>query len=163
MKKVRYNVFETNSSSMHSIIIGNLNLNLNIKNENVFRCFIDNEGILEIPLGKFGWGVDWYTDPYTKLQYALTMVYETETPYINNRGKNESAFYETSGYNEILDLLRSKCNVQHINIRSFDGYIDHQSREDYHSLDDFLNEYDVILEDFIFNPNVILKIDNDNH
>ena len=43
------------------------------------------------------------------------------------------------------------------------GYIDHQSCEDYGCLDHFLNRYGVTLEQFIFDPNVTLITDNDNH
>ena len=45
----------------------------------------------------------------------------------------------------------------------FDGYIDHQSHEDYSCLQDFLDDYGVTIEEFIFSPNVILHTDNDNH
>ena len=158
MIKMRKNVFETNSSSEHSISFAKPEKNY-VLHDNLFI----RDGVLEIELGQFGWGIDWYNDPYTKLQYALTMVYSGETPYTDDGtwDKSKEAFYKTDGFNEIFNLLHKKYDIEEIKIKSFDGYIDHNSC--YGSLDDFLNDYNVTLEDFIFNPNVILNIDNDNH
>lgn len=157
---MRKNVFETNSSSAHSISFAKSKKPYTVHD----NLFIEN-GVLEIELGQFGWGIDSYNDPYTKLQYALTMVYEVETPYTDDGtcDKDNKAFYKTDGFNEIFNLLHEKYDIKEIEIESFDGYIDHQSRYGYDSLDDFLNDYNVTLENFIFNPNVILEIDNDNH
>ena len=176
MIKVREQVFETNSSSAHSISVhGKSSLAhnyLDIIHE------IDEFGELEVELGEFGWGIDYYTDALTKLQYALTMVYEVEVDsdvknclsqvwnfyalYESDKDKIKEAFYETEGYKEIADLLRRTCGVEKLTVCNFDGYIDHQSSEDYRSLNDFLNDWDIDLEDFIFSENVTLRISNDN-
>lgn len=173
--KIREQVFETNSSSAHSVFIHG-----KISSEHNYLDImqkVDWLGELEVELGEFGWGIDYYTDALTKLQYALTMVYETEIDNdIKNltwtwsdldelesyKNKTEKAFYETEGYKEIADLLRRTCGVEKLTVYNFDGYIDHQSCEDYHSLNDFLNDWNVSLEDFIFSENITLKISNDN-
>lgn len=160
MIKIREQVFETNSSSAHSVYV-RWSDNAVFEYDSIMSCVDKYLNELEIELGCFGWDIYSYSDAYTKLQYALTMVYETEVPFIE--GKDQSAFYETDGYNEILSLIHDKCGVNKISIKSFDGYIDHQSYEDYNSLNDFLNDYGVTLEEFIFCPNVILHTDNDNH
>ena len=40
--------------------------------------------------------------------------------------------------------------------------IDHQSYEDFKSMSDFLKCNHISIENFVFNPNVVLVIDNDN-
>lgn len=148
-KQIRYRVFETNSSSCHSICIR--------KNENA---------VLHITFGEFGWGYEEYNDKTTKLQYILTMAAEV------NDWETPEDFFNTDDFIEINELIKTKTHFyngiefvedsfdSHNNIN---GYIDHQSREGYHSIHDFLDWYGVSLEDFIFNPDVVLIIDNDNH
>ena len=43
-----------------------------------------------------------------------------------------------------------------------DGYIDHQSCEDYGSLQEFLDSNNVGVIEFVFNSSLILEISNDN-
>ena len=170
MKIIRENIFETNSSSMHSLIIG--------KNPNYFYedLYPERDGYVHSRFGEFGWGIDTYADPRTKLEYALTMIAETEA------ATSMEEFYQTDGMKMINELF---CKVIHGckgvivdgifetetytnyagEIREyvdFDGYIDHQSCE-YDSLRDFLDDWGVDLERFIFDENVALHIDNDNH
>jgi len=171
MIKIRYGVFETNSSSCHSISFSNKYKRIT-KSKLKYETIKDNakelrdivngnyDHSLEIPLGEFGWGVQTYNDCYTKLQYALTMAYVTECGY----SSNGQGFEETDGYKKILDLLKEEIGCEFLIVSNFeDGYIDHQSCYDYSSLADFLSDWGVSLYDFIFNPYVKLNIDNDNH
>ena len=185
-KQIRNKVFETNSSSCHS-----LSINTNVTpylSPHLKSAISKADNMLHIRFGEFGWGYDEYTNPYDKLQYALTMVLETE-------GRTADDFYETEGFKAINELIKNflSCdgiaidseitqktyyhhkwddkNMEYIEDRSrppytwleSDGYIDHQSHEDYDNLNDFLFDYSVSLFDFIFNPGIKLIIDNDNH
>lgn len=164
MIKIRYGVFETNSSSCHSISFSNdykpitksklKNIN---KEKESLSTLIDRYNNLVIPLGEFGWEEREYNDARTKLQYALTMAYVTECNNMND-------FEETEGYKDISSLLEEEigCNLL-IPTNLEYCYIDHQSCEDYKSLRDFINDYGVRLYDFIFNSDVTLITDNDNH
>ena len=168
-RQVRCGVFETNSSSSHAVSVSR-------RSEPYYDTYeltesIDSDGVLHSEFGEFGWGIDSYTDAETKLQYALTMVVETEC----SDAKSIDDFYATEGFNALKNavcerlnctdlVVDSKCEYNSdYDYLSRDGYIDHQSCEDYRSLQDFLNDYDVTLDDFIFNDNVKLIIDHDNH
>lgn len=135
----RQSVFETNSSSSHSLTIGCG------KNWDTINLDQDNNIILEG--GEFGWGYEEYYDALTKANYYA----------VDNRG-----------YEENLELLTkvlkeyTNCNEVIFNFdldSYYDSYIDHQSsgltREEIYTEDD--------LKNFIFNRSSILIIDNDNH
>lgn len=186
-KQIRYGVFETNSSSTHSISIGNFEdklLNFIQKpdyeyNEDTgeFEDTTVYDGNIHVTFGEFGWQEDTYNDVYTKLIYALTMVIETEGGHYN-RGKIKSIedYYESEGFKAIEKLVRKHCHcgivIEDSNIVfhetesggyiSHNGYIDHQSCEEYKSLKDFVDHYKISLEDFIFNTDITLVTDNDN-
>lgn len=186
-RQIRNGVFETNSSSCHSLSINKVS---EIKyDKDMFEYRIhEDDNKLHIGFGEFGWGYDVYTDPLDKLEYALTMVLGTECWGIDD-------FYETKGFKLIDEFVRNtfECDgvviddkidkISHqptkwdnekmtwvddlskpvITWLSSDGYIDHQSLEDYSCLQDFLDDWSVTLEDFVLNPGIKLIIDNDNH
>lgn len=171
MKRVlRSKVFETNSSSCHTISIekdgemqpGN-SIPVNKQDDKV-----------HIEFGEFGWEERVYTDPYTKLQYLLTMVLMTEEENI----KSIEDYYETEGFKMINKVIKEVCNCDGIEIENHDihietydddswmdhnGYIDHQSCEDYANLKEFLDDHNIDVERFIFDSSVELITDNDNH
>ena len=161
-KKIRDGVFETNSSSCHAVSFSKhkiMNFALPTPNE---------DGYLHMDFGEFGWEERRYNDPITKLRYALTMI------AMVHRGEfyNAEEFYELDDFKMIDEVVKNKIDCKGIIMEDsafnsdwyeIDGYIDHQSCEDYSCLQDFLNDYDVSLEDFIFNADVILITDNDNH
>ena len=156
--KIRYGMFETNSSSCHAIQIKKSKYNYS-------GLFIDDNGFAHSSFGEFGWEFEEYCYPTSKLEYALTMVAMTE-PFTT-----EEEFYQTKGFKEINTLLREKCHCLGLIIdngfndnaysHDINGYIDHQSCC-YSSLDDFLADYAISLERFIFDRNVVLKTGNDN-
>ena len=60
---IRDSVFETNSSSTHSITVGS---------KTDFDTIIpDYNGIIQVPKAEFGWTPDDYYDPEYRLAYAL--------------------------------------------------------------------------------------------
>lgn len=162
-KKNRDGVFETNSSSCHAVSFSKhkiMNFALPTPND---------DGFLHMNFGEFGWEERRYNDPITKLRYALTMI------AMVHQGEfyNAEEFYELDDFKMIDEAVKNKIDCKGIIMDDsafvntgwfeIDGYIDHQSCECYSCLQDFLNDYDVSLEDFIFNADVILITDNDNH
>lgn len=170
MKEViRENCFETNSSSNHTLSV--------YKEENmVYDLYPSDDGYVYCSFGEFGWEIENYCDSGTKLTYALTMVAETE------KYTSEEEFYETEGFQIINNCIKEcmHCNgviVEnsgicqkeykdwHGNVKKYTshtGYIDHQS-SDFDSLSNFLELNNLTIERFIFDENVILHTDNDNH
>ncbi len=167
-KQIRTKVFETNSSSVHSITIrvGSLQpstLEVNWNNK------------VEVEFGEFGWEICDYNSQYSKLQYILTMCAIKEGRNIDS----VEDFYNTSGFLAINEAVAEHCKCDGIEIVSkmwiekwsdgentlgIDGYIDHQSTEDYTSVEDFLSQNGgLTVEEFIFNNGVFVSTDNDNH
>lgn len=152
---VRNGVFETNSSSTHSVSIRKTPFTMYYNDIEVSE--IDNK--VHTKLGQFGWGPEIFCDTSTRLSYLVTMLYCTEVKY------DESNIEGTNGFKEIEDIVKNFCKCDGLvienNVES--SYIDHQSCEDYRSINDFLDDYDLSIEEFIFSPCVELIIDNDNH
>lgn len=161
MKQIRNSVFETNSSSTHSLTINSKILDAKINLE--VNGFDNN---IHVSSGEFGWGYEELTSQYKKLSYLVTMMFEKEIKNIKdaiNIYESESfkliddAIFEHTGHHialDEIDLKRNKINIE--------GYIDHQSYEKYASFKDFLEQNNVSVIEFVFGD-TIMKIDNDNH
>ena len=167
MKTIRLNCFETNSSSSHSLCIKARN---GLRDSYLTVDDIDNH--VHVEFGEFGWGYEKTSDQYDKLSYLITMVVETES----NDCKSIQDLYKTEGFNSINEIIKEYCKCDGIIIDSIvgqaswnenyldhDGYIDHQSCEDYSTLQQFLDDWGITIEQFIFNSDIKLIIDNDNH
>ena len=174
-RQIRSNVFETNSSSNHSVSI--TNRNSFYYDEDCLENYIEWDNKVHVRFGEFGWEIEHYYSPYSKLQYIVTMLVETE-------GRNiltVDELFETDGFKLINDAVANYCGCDGIWIDSkikmgsyewdgkielylsHDGYIDHQSYEDYNSVQDFLDDYNVDITKFIFDEGVCVITDNDNH
>lgn len=142
IKMVRNSVFETNSSSCHSI---------SVEYGDVFVGMTPNaDNKITSSGGEFGWGVETHWDAPTKLDYLVT--------HLN--GNRDSHQFEM--LKEVVcehtgadDLLMIPSGDQYYTF----GYIDHQS---YGVANDvFISKS--ALKNFLFNPDSSLHIDNDNH
>lgn len=71
-KQVRKCIFETNSSSTHSIVVGN-------NGEDIYSGL---PGVLEFHGGEFGWEHRLYTDTQTKADYLFTSLLYMDDPYV---------------------------------------------------------------------------------
>ena len=150
MINIRRGVFETNSSSTHSIVM--------MKNpeaqfpDNWYQLSEDGGLILFEDDLDFGWGPDILNDSFGRLCYAIASYGDKK---------------------EKMDEICELCKKHIPGFKSFcfmnDGYgrrsqyhgsIDHQSVG---TLDGFLKSADVSLEDFIFNNRYLVIIDHDNH
>lgn len=136
MKNIRQKVFETNSSSTHSISICN-------NTNGVYNTIEPNNlGVIIITCSEFGWGWEKSNDSMVKASYCLT----DNINNINNIKMLHEVVKEHTGAKKvILDV-----NVS--------GYVDHQSVGA--SSDAFTTKE--TLKDFIFNSKSYLFIGNDN-
>lgn len=165
MRKIRNGVFETNSSSTHSITLSEGQIASTPKNQlpltNLDECVIytgeTNLDACVIYTGEFGWEIEAYNDAPTKAAYALTYALQ---------GGNLSI--ETNKNLQMLKrVIESGVPVGtkvlfDINTRGgwgVNGNIDHQSA----NVADEIFESDEKLFRFIFDRNSTLYTDNDNH
>lgn len=164
MKRViRNGVFESNSSSMHSVSVrGERNLNEHYH----------PDGVIKIKLDEYGWEGSPLYDFYDKLSYAMLMVLHTEYSgfdyYDNDFTIDQEELEKLNGYKMLLEAIRKHGDCEKIIIKKRNGYypygyIDHQSREYYDCLADFLEDWNVDAERFLFDDDVVVHIDNDNH
>jgi hypothetical protein len=137
MKVTRLAVFESTSSSSHSI---SFSTGIPSRVDMLPRS---DDGY-HISTGEFGWGPETHTDAVTKASYCLT--------YAKNKPDK-------------LEMLRNTLEAEGFNplhfdgVESEDGYIDHQSDDVGESA---FSSSSKLLR-FIFDPQSRLVIDNDNH
>src|SRR4051794_35085386 len=76
--KIRRGVFETNSSSCHSISIAS-------GAEVNDTLYVNEEGVCDIHPGEFGWGYEQSRDASSKAAYALTWAMTCEEYAVGNK------------------------------------------------------------------------------
>jgi len=165
----RIGVFETNSSSQHSVSLSISNNTSELKSELHTKMINDKKCII-VTCGEFDWGVTSYNDANTKLSYLITylLMYNNASIDDNVSLINIDDIIEdwyADQYKRLKDLVCnfSRCDAIYVNI--FDneysrfGFIDHQSID---VAEDILIYNDEELLNFIFNPNSVLYISNDN-
>lgn len=141
MHTIRQSIFETNSSSCHTITI----VASDIFNTKLGK---DDEGVVHIYPGEFGWEICKYDIPDEKASYAYT--------YAKNYGKKEDLKLLRK---VIEDVTGAKVVFEKTSGYFPTGYIDHQS-SDYGA--EIFVSYDTV-KNFIFNPKSYVQTDNDNH
>ena len=143
--QIRQGVFETNSSSTHSMCIHPGNK------------YVPNMSKLEIETGEFGWEEETYYGMDDKLSYALTYALggnsnkyiEMLNEVLTDNMPDTDITYDGMSYEELLDL----------DVSADFGFIDHQSLDEASEM--FLSKSN--LEDFIFGRDSYFETDNDNH
>lgn len=148
MIKIRKGIFETNSSSTHSIHID--------ETTQVYETIMPNEkGYVSLTGGEFGWEQEIYDDPLTKANYLY--VYAKDWS-----GDRSSDFLEIL-YTVIQEHTGCEAVIFEEDGSDYDpyGYIDHQSvdGQEYH----YLFEDPSKMKQFIFGKGSYLETDNDNH
>ena len=134
MKKiVRKGVFETNSSSSHSLSLA--------RDDQEFvldTIYPDQNGVINVTGQEFGWGWDKFNDATTKLAYA---------------------FQDSYGMEDLIKrVVKEQTGAVEVNFDEADGYIDHDGVGT--TADIRGGEED--MRNFIFNKNSWLFIGNDN-
>jgi len=136
MKQIRRGVFETNSSSTHSIsiaygtpLLGSLEV---------------VDGIVTIHPDEFGWAVETYNDPESKASYCYT--------YCVN--------YNLDKLSMLRRVIEAQTGAKVTFVDNGDtGYIDHASLDI--AAEPFKS--DEALRQFIFSLSSVLYTDNDNY
>lgn len=143
-KTLRVGVFETNSSSSHSISICGIG-------QSTDSLHVSEDGVCRIYAGEFGWEEETFWDAASKASYCLTFC---------------KSLSDTGHCEEMLRTVITKqtgCKAVEFcsNESKFYewGYIDHQS----HSVCKEAFQDEESLRSFIFNPKSYLRTDNDNH
>ena len=159
MRQIRNGVFETNSSSVHSITVCNKELEEN-------RIPIDEDGYIHAYFSEFGWDIDDYYDQESKLSYLLTMAAHLNNcyPYCFAPQEQEEIiekFVQTDDFKRISSEIADYANCEGVILDLSEGYIDHQSIYN-NSLDEFLEWNNTNIIDFVFGG-VIIHTDNDNY
>ena len=150
--QIRIGVWETNSSSVHSLVIA--------RSDRMSSTAID-----KVDGGEYGWGYDRLIYPIEKLSYALTAI-----QYVDQ--ENEDDISKSKWFAQLQDVVKTQTgsNFELVPLNDYYkyGYIDHQSApgndfplEDFWSEDEL--EFKEKMTDFIFNSKWELIIDNDNH
>jgi hypothetical protein len=153
---IRHGVFETNSSSTHSV---------SISRSDVLTCNIspDIDGVLRLDGGQFGWEQEEYNDAWTKANYCA--VFTSSEGAAKERAMLNKVLMEVTGAKRIKYCFSYNYNtsVDDEGDTIHYAYIDHQS--DFHEGGDCLSafESEQTLKGFIFNCGSTLTTDNDNH
>lgn len=157
MLQIRKNVFETNSSSTHSLVISN-------KERSYDYNLPVEDGVLTIPFGEFGWGPDILSTPIEKLSYLITDridLYDIPEDIKDDEDAVQALIMESEPICEIVDAIKYCCpEVKEVRFEIGDswnpfGYVDHQSCGT-------SNDAGFSIEEIAFSNKVIIMIDNDN-
>lgn len=151
----RHGVFETNSSSTHSISISG--------GEGIVdNIFPDRDGVLRLTGGQFGWEHEEYNDSLTKADYCA--VFTKSESAAKQRAMLEKVLLEVTGAKKIKYCFSSDytATVDDEGDTIHCAYIDHQSDfcEGGACMAAFKDEQ--TLKNFIFNPSSVLTTSNDN-
>ena len=146
-RKIRNHVFETNSSSVHSLVISN-----DGREPSNFK--LNREGKIEVDFGDFGKELRVYTSQYDKLSYLITCLYYLSSYEVDD-------IYEKWEFENIEKAICEYTGATGIKILGkVEPYIDHQSIPSYDI--EIINTYDKdAVINFVFNKNVSLKTDCD--
>lgn len=153
---MRIGVFETNSSSTHSVCIPET---FSDEDDMLDVSIPDEDGNIVLNGGEFDWDYEKHTDAYTKACYLAIYCKE----YYSEDEINGQLLIDI-----LISVIKEQTKCDNV-IFNFSGeydkdnwsYIDHQSCEDkdYHWM---FNDKETI-RNFIFNKESELIIDNDNH
>ena len=174
---IRNSIFETNSSSVHTLILRKEPSNRYLGKDDRDKYIYD--GKIEIFLGQFSWGYEILSGFSEKASYLATMIAE-KYKWLEDK---ETDSYEYRPMNKIIEMTKEDPEWDDIvsaissnfGIGSSDDivldcnyttdpgdfYIDHQSF--YSSIYDFLEANGgYSLSDYLFNKDIAVEIDNDN-
>ena len=150
-KQIRKSIFETNSSSTHSIVIGN-------NGEDIYANLPKK---LEFHGDEFGWEHELYTDTQSKADYLFTSLIYTETPLeYKERIKNILAKWDIEAeFDEIVEK-RYESGYICYEIKDKFCYVDHGNGNK--DLVKELCEDEVKLMNYLFSDSSYVETSNDN-
>ena len=145
MKQIRKNVFETNSSSVHTLQISKDGLEPS-------ELKLNKDGNIEVEFGEFEKDYRIYSTQYEKLQYLISFI-----AYNHNYYYDLDDLYESYDFREVRDAICEYTGANDIVIVSEAlPHIDHQSQYDC-----VIRLYENDIINFVFNKFIALKTDCD--
>lgn len=138
-KLIRTGVFETNSSSVHTLSIGR-------SKKSTYEYLPPPGGVVVITGGDYGWGYERLDTWLEKADYLATDAQYREGKYLDLLRQ------------ALMDGLGGGVEVK-IAVDE-DSYVDHQSIGE---VWDTILQDRIDLQEFLFNPKYSIIIDNDNH
>lgn len=151
MQNIRKAVFETNSSSSHSLTMGAGDLV-----EAPFPREILRQGFVELSAGEFGWEWFRYYTPLNKLTYLFTQITDGQVP------GSIDALCEVSAEAAMLREVVKEYSGCDLRLLKSEGYIDHQSaRGDGATGLKLFRDKDT-LKAFVFGASSCIQTGNDN-
>ena len=154
MIKIRRNVFETNSSSTHSVTW------INSYCVDPKSIELDDEGFLRVPMEGYC-SACYYARPEEKLGYLVQLCGYTKDIYLNTYGQELKEklelLYDCDDFKSLEETIIEYMDNGCKGIRFYDddsyGYID--DGHDYSSIRDFLDENRMTLIEFVFGGAVL--------
>lgn len=151
-KQIRKQIFETNSSSTHSIVVGN-------NGEDIYAGLPKR---LEFHGDEFGWEHKLYTDTQTKANYLFTSLIYTDTPheYVERIKSTLAKWGIEATFEEIVENRYSSGGVCY----EIDGdysYVDHGYENQ--DLVKELCEDEAKLMNYLFSDGSYVETGNDNY
>ena len=152
--QIRQNVFETNSSSSHSLTLGQGNLVVPPLSREVAR-----EGVLEVSLGEYGWGYEHFYDFASKVSYLITQVATIlGVNYSLDEADARAKLEADSRMKRLRAVVLDFTGVE-LRVSEERGYIDHQSVG---ICNDVFDDVEA-LRRLLFDETSCITTDNDNH
>lgn len=152
--QIRKSVFETNSSSSHSLTLSKGDVQMR-----TFPPEVLKEGRIEVGCSEYGWEWDRIYKPENKLWYMVTAATGGR---IENSGSPEEV---TASMREVNSKIEQLCRVveQHTGVSLLlipgsEGYIDHESTGTDHEA----YKSDEVLRQFLFGADAFIETGNDN-
>ena len=147
-RKIRKHVFETNSSSVHTLSISKDGIEPS-------KFILDKDGYLHTDFGSFGKNYDIFNSQYEKLSYLITLCYYCA-------GFNLEDIRNSYQFEHIENAIKKHTGCLGIIIDGLEEpEIDHQSQPSYGKIE-IINIYDEDeIINFVFNKYISLKTDCD--
>ena len=141
-KQIRSGTFETNSSSVHSLVIFDKKSRLSPSN-----LPVNSDRILEIAAGEYGWGYEMLETQLEKTEYLFTLLCCYEGI------ENQEDLEENMTYIEWIDELEKYAEIKKVVLTNFDENMWEDGK--------YVSERSKFLE-VIFDDNIKIEIANDN-
>ena len=146
MKQIRRSLFETNSSSVHTLSISKVGLEPS-------KLKLNKDGNIEVEFAEFGKDENIYDTQYEKLQYLLSFIAYYSGLYYGDASDLEE-LYERYDFREVRDAICEYAGANDIVIvGNKEAYIDHQSM--YDCAVSLYDEDEIV--NFVFNKYAALK------
>ena len=150
---IRKGVFETNSSSVHTLVIGN--------NADDFMNHLPSK--VDFTFGEFGWEFDAYDDTHSKASYLYTAIYDV---YWKQDEENETLKKDFVEYiRTTLAKWNIECEFEIPKMAKYGTYLETGSIDHSDRLKGFLTRIrkdEVMLMNFLFCEASMIYTGNDN-